>query len=162
MNTLTEFFLSSVQIAHESLECITDPYSRASAAARLAAAIAATGVVREPDAATVVASEPAAKRSRKKSEEAKPETAEVAAPGPAAFDPNHLPDQWTDEALVYFAAELKAIEDAAKEYPEGIVHEWTKAFSNGVLENYADITPQNFQAFYAFLTQEPAEEAQTA
>ena len=168
---LNETYYQTLEQGLEALGQISDPYSKAMAAAALATAITGynceetQSVEAEPKSVGTEA-QAAPKRSRKKAEPAvvEPETSTavvaeehaadsvtepVAEPQASAEDATQA---WTEADYKKYESQLALINGALAEHGEENMNAWVADFSNGYLNSIQDITPANIEAFYTYLT----------
>ena len=168
---LNETYYQTLEQGLEALGQISDPYSKAMAAAALATAITSynceetQSVGAEPQSAGTE-SQAAPKRSRKKAEPAavEPEVpavvvaAPVEEPTPESVTAESQPVTedaalpWTEADYKTFETQLALINGALAEHGEENMNAWVADFSSGVLSSIQDITPANIEAFYTYLT----------
>jgi hypothetical protein len=161
--TLSNLYVRAISIGMEALAEITDPYSKAVAAAKIAGSIAMTNIIKVDESSAPV--EETAKKTRKKTAEAPiepvavAEVVEEAAPALEAT-PSVEATEWDDESAALFATELDFINQTVEAHGLATVNEWLGVFSSELLTSCeTDITPQNVRAFYLFLVQPQQESA---
>ena len=178
MANLTNTFASLIKQGVEAMNAISDPEKKALAAAELAKAVAATGLVGltdTSDAKDVAETKQAIKEDKPGKTAKKEEPKEAAAPkapkAPPApkAEPDPQPEpveeappateevdetEWTEEAAEKFAEELEFIRALKESYgDEGqqILDECVENWSEGVYKTTDDITPVNVVGFKAYL-----------
>ena len=168
--SLTDLYQRVLMSGVDALAEISDPYSKAMAAAALATAMNSSSSNFEEETA-----EPAvpAKRTRKSKEEKQADATvvcaetEVAAETPqesteetvdpvvadTAANEQEQSSGFDEESSKKYEVQLALINAAIEEHGIENMETWISSFSDGVLTSINDINPQNIDAFYTFLTQ---------
>lgn len=178
--SISELFTKAINEANKNILAITDPAQKAMAQIALAQALASTGAVKDQPINAAAKAETAAKieapkaaeskgalKNQPKAKEVEPAKKEAAAapePAPQVEEPT-LTEEWTEEAQVVLAEELKFIQEKQAEYTDEVLNDCVVQYSNGVLKEVSDLNPLTIQGFVAYIQQcesDAAGESQSA
>lgn len=164
--TIKEMFNKAITDAFKSAYLITEEDKKAVALAQIAAALAQTGAIASSDIEE--SSEKKEVETTEKKKETKSHTPKKKQGEKLQKQPYDLPEkedeaqeevemaeEWTDETMQKYDAELKYIEDFAERNDNddsaGLLDSCVDEFSSGVLHSFDDITPRNIVSFVSWL-----------
>ena len=165
--TIKEMFNKAITDAFKSAYLITEEDKKAVALAQIAAALAQTGAIAPSDIEE--SSEKKEVETTEKKKEAKSHTPKKKQGEKLQKQPYDLPEkeekeaqeevemaeEWTDETMQRYDAELKYIEDFVERNDNddsaGLLDSCVGEFSSGVLHSFDDITPRNIVSFVSWL-----------